>query len=1033
MPPPPPPITRKMDVWPLPLFDGSVEQITVAEEEKVARFLELPEDPVETSRNAFEQLLEARQGKTTLGQDDIEPIVDFLQGSTNEPPARLTFRLAQWLAQQSMTAEVSQALAALIAQKIMLRTINEEEESDVLIELLKREDTTTIIPNILDSLRLSRAHNVLKRTTTAILETTSKDNRQKVLLASWLACLRASKTASSKHSLRGTKKAWNAVYGPLSQRFRPSDFAEHFSTLKTEIFTKVFWRHWVPNLVIQTTPNEVMDRTEEDSKPDVTSPSSSSVDWEALWSEYQNLRGSKENYLSPNNALVDLVAILSNHKLPYSTVLDELFAFWQKTESANGLMDLVRQLRQNHPPIDIPPALATSIIQSFMQSGDLGPAIQVFELVPTVSLIQCHELPIKLIEQGQMNGNKIWKMIDRCAEEDGVSLHEKQRRKEPLKQELVHLVHEAAYAWAKSPHLRARVAYRRVWECYRFLQDSHSPLSRLMSRALVRAGVVNFVRERRPVPKTRVQYILALVGKLEGEEVKREVDRMIFEYWIANRNLARYKPAGRQAREKFLGEQVLSDGSVRRVKWENRVLRKAVEMRKRLKAGVFEGRDMGDGAQDADMPIEADGSAEGEMEEVMLIGTDVVDEVEEMEPPIETHHAADGEAEPESSPVMEPEILRTGDALDSASEAQEIARMVLESRGVLEPERQTAEWAFVGDLLEDVDTGNAASYQPYGAAEIGAVVKLPPRGMPVQASEVQNAPLGSALSSAGVLEGAQASLKQTATPVYDEVSWWSPSETGTERDAIQPMSIIKGKYSARALLAQSEQGGNEDGSEVLTRAERSGGEAESLSAEIKALRVRIARLQKANYEFRQTATANPQTSTVNGLDEYTLKIEDKVTAKPAVSVSPKEIVQTAGSENEDRAELLSAALLLPDNDVKVESSEAAVGPSVSLERFAINYKPDEPSEAAVGRKNTTPRSLRRPETFQNPRQEIQRHVFRPLDEDMLVTWRLRPAKRHRVRPRGEDKLETKRLRPDWQAFEQKWAENRKRTGSPYKS
>ena len=179
-----------------------------------------------------------------------------------------------------------------------------------------------------------------------------------------------------------------------------------------------------------------------------------------------------------------------------------------------------------------------------------------------------------------MNSNKVWTIIDRWAEEDVLPSGEKQERSQTHSQELTDLVHNAAYAWAKSPHLRARVAYRRVWECYRFLQDSQSPLSPLISRALVRAGVVNFVRERRPIPKTRIQYTLDLVGKVEGEDVKQDVDQMIFNYWMANRRLARYKPAGQQAREKFLGEQVLDEENVRNVKWNSRVLRKAVEIRR---------------------------------------------------------------------------------------------------------------------------------------------------------------------------------------------------------------------------------------------------------------------------------------------------------------------------------------------------------------------------------------------------------------------------------------------------------------------
>ena len=83
------------------------------------------------------------------------------------------------------------------------------------------------------------------------------------------------------------------------------------------------------------------------------------------------------------------------------------------------------------------------------------------------------------------------------------------------------------------------MAFRRVCDCLNFLRDRGAPLSSLMSRALVHAGVTRPLRDGTWLSTEKFQWILPFVRRLEGDEVADRLDEAAFALRSENFELAR--------------------------------------------------------------------------------------------------------------------------------------------------------------------------------------------------------------------------------------------------------------------------------------------------------------------------------------------------------------------------------------------------------------------------------------------------------------------------------------------------------------
>lgn len=93
------------------------------------------------------------------------------------------------------------------------------------------------------------------------------------------------------------------------------------------------------------------------------------------------------------------------------------------------------------------------------------------------------------------------------------------------------LLSRIALGFAKSPHFRPRAAFREVYRCYRIHKwYKLGPLGAKMTRALVTAGIIKGLKQRKWVSSRQVSWILEKVREVEGEEVAQGVEEIVYEW-----------------------------------------------------------------------------------------------------------------------------------------------------------------------------------------------------------------------------------------------------------------------------------------------------------------------------------------------------------------------------------------------------------------------------------------------------------------------------------------------------------------------
>lgn len=261
--------------------------------------------------------------------------------------------------------------------------------------------------------------------------------------------------------------------------------------------------------------------------------------------------------------IVDLAAVLARHHRPYAQVLHEAFAILKQTKHPLAVWGVFHALNF-HPKVGVPQQLAVDILHYFLETGDsrdLRWAWRIFKNVPSVSVRECIDLPLKLIEHGYGTPDRIFFILLRKTGEDITLPELRDTARLSLTPEHIDLVHLTAYAWA-TQSTRSRVAFRRVWETYRFLQDRGAPLSVLMSRALVKAGILRPLEEGKYVPLAQTRYIISLVQRLEGDDIAQNLDRLVF---VARKN----NRVPRDGSGIWVGR--MDEGIVRATRWRLRL------------------------------------------------------------------------------------------------------------------------------------------------------------------------------------------------------------------------------------------------------------------------------------------------------------------------------------------------------------------------------------------------------------------------------------------------------------------------------
>lgn len=491
---------------------------------RITQFFEIPQDPVETSRASFEAMLTAVPDAQRITLSDFEPLLTYLTSDTNEPGARLSARLFQWLCGRPASEDCLQSLVSIVKQKLALDTMLEVEAKDILQILHKHMAANEHFVAVATSLPSDWAHRIFLDITR---QTLSSPTDQLERVREWLACLRCCDHVRGFG--RPTHAGWSEVYAEVSKAYLPSELADHFSKLRRRGAAVVLLRHWVPKLAGDS-PGAFADAQNE-KRLSYASVSVGEDNISILTAELRQLHEKNRQIDGKGwsgHPLLDFLQVLEKHRVPYQAILAEILSIYRQAEPASKLRNLVKNLTR-YRLIAITPAIATSVIQSFVDSGHVGYAYEIFKAVPSVPLSDFYDLALQLIQSPEMRGSRTFALLTRLTVDDTVPPEERTiHHTMALKQGHVDLIHLVAYAHADCSHVSSRAALRRVWECYRFLKDRHAPLDPLISRAFVKAGISRPLAEGKRPGAKQTAYILEVVSKLEGKNLARKLDELVF-------------------------------------------------------------------------------------------------------------------------------------------------------------------------------------------------------------------------------------------------------------------------------------------------------------------------------------------------------------------------------------------------------------------------------------------------------------------------------------------------------------------------
>nr|POF15311.1 hypothetical protein CFP56_42200 [Quercus suber] len=535
-PPPPPPLLSS--AWPLGLEDGDRVQSGLYDEVHTV-------EPVSASKKAMEVLMDALSTPKTVDCNDIQPLIEFLHGCQDEPKAHNVMRLSQWLKSRVVTKQAIKLLDQVVREKLKMEVMELDEASDYIAYILRENEIDTMprVSAILESSSINALKDIACSVTRSCLQELpeSGPSADIPMTALWLDCLWRCDSLQGWHH-RNT--VWTAIYSMLATRMAPSDLSFHFHRLNPWDLCRVLLDIWVPTHGQADQQDITTHRSFRSLKQ--VSPANQEVNVNAM---LVDLEATQAQYDKPNlqKSLVDLLVIIYRHHGPYEYFFDNIFEILRARPSTAGKQAMSRRMFKfvmaiwRHDDLGIPESHATRLIEYFLDGRDdiisLRMAWHVFVRVPSVPLRLFQEFPLKMAKAGA-GPLEVFQLLQRRIGEESVAPELGLEAKMTLSQEHIDLVHLLAHHWAHGPQSTCRVAYRRVWACYRYLQDRGAPLTDTMSRSMVHAGALRFLLEGRRIPTEQFRYILTLVRKLEGVDVAEELDRAMWAIWAH-----RFRPA----------------------------------------------------------------------------------------------------------------------------------------------------------------------------------------------------------------------------------------------------------------------------------------------------------------------------------------------------------------------------------------------------------------------------------------------------------------------------------------------------------
>ncbi|KAK0898221.1 hypothetical protein LTR91_003256 [Friedmanniomyces endolithicus] len=526
--------------------------------------LEVVEDPmkaVRASQIAFRDFLSAHEHLKKLDTGVMQEIVAFLQSSKDERQAQNVLTLVQWLDKREIERDALHVMALCLRDKARLQTLQEDQVTPSLGFLLGRIEAETegielALAETLDALPASQQHSAVVELSRQLRATYKRGDRNPSTIRTLFRILGSCQSLQVSHA---EDASWRQVYEQLGSLLKPAALARHLCNLERADMAQVLRQYWVPRYLLldDGTAAEPHDHGV------FKRINLGSVAGKAKSAAIGH--GSSSASEEHTDPLVGLLVMLAKWKKSYATFLQDLLDMLGAVQTRPEVWATFDSI-QRHPELGIPATFTKTLVLYLAATGNpahLSLAWKVYEAVPSLSVMECIDFPLQLIEHGLGTPDRIFHLLNSKVGPEIVKPELRATPRLALQPAQVDLAHLVAYAWAKQEHTSSRVAFRRVWEVYRFLQDRGAPLSPLMSRSLVRAGIAQPMREGKNVSLAQVKYIIAIVQRLEGKEAAADLDRLV---WPINKRLRDPSNPAAVARLSWWAGR-MDDGIARRMRW----------------------------------------------------------------------------------------------------------------------------------------------------------------------------------------------------------------------------------------------------------------------------------------------------------------------------------------------------------------------------------------------------------------------------------------------------------------------------------
>jgi hypothetical protein len=346
--------------------------------------------------------------------------------------------------------------------------------------------------------------------------------------------------------LRGN---WDGIYKVLAPHVSLSDLQPHITQFEQVDICRILLHCWVPMLYrnpAQSPPEKrrakVFARRKEPLRQIKGHFESMMIDdWELGGKLYGDIR-----------AFPNLLAALARSDLPYRNLMGDVFRFVHECRGPAGLLDLCELLREKKVPIYSTPVLK---VLDDISSTDPTLAYILYKC-HNIWISRCPELLLTLIKEG-VHSHEIFRILKDREESNTVPLTQRLHpinATSDLRNTMIHMVADTI---SRYPHRGARVAFRDVSACYRYLQDRHAPINPIMGRALVRTGVTEFLQDKRWASTERFKWILGVVRDLEGDKIADELDSVMFRWRERVKVFMREQSRILRERGMFIGSRVI--------------------------------------------------------------------------------------------------------------------------------------------------------------------------------------------------------------------------------------------------------------------------------------------------------------------------------------------------------------------------------------------------------------------------------------------------------------------------------------------